>query len=437
MGIRDMAPALLQTSEIQGDVGGGGVVILPGDAAAGPPSPSSAAGVASDPNLTPLPLQVSSLRGKITSLGGDVERSLSNAARLQSQSEALCTGAVMHASWPIEAIAVRRGVALSRQSKSSDKAREGMEKSLGHLLDVQAGTVDRIERMPSPFLWDMLHDLTARLEATRAEVDALSARLTVAERSYAAEEGVGSGSLKQYGEPYFGDLGPHATGAERLASIVRSQYDAFMRVAASVARANEDLERLRGRYRRSVIGLDGIDPFAAADAREVEEERRVQDQIRSAVANAAAVAAPPQSAPTSTATAPAPGSFGAVAPTPAPAGVGLFGAPAPAPAGGGLFGAPAPAPAGGGLFGAPAPAPAGGGLFGAPAPAPAGGGLFGTPAMPPAAGGGLFGSAPAPSPSTGFAFGGAPATPALGAAPAPTFGSAPRSKSKSRSSRRR
>lgn len=445
MGVQSMAPALLLT-ETKLD-GGGGLLVAPADAAAGPPSPAlvEKSSPAGDPEKTPLPRQISTLRSRVSSLAGRVERSLSDASHLRLQSEKLCQGAIMHAAWPIEAVAVRRGVLLRQPSLRSGEARRGVEGTLGHLLDVQASAVDRIERMPSPYLWDTIRELQERLEAVRLEVDSLSDRLSVAERSHEdgallALPGVRGGAV---------GFGPRDTSAERVASVVRAQNEAFVRVAAAAARAHDDLESLRARYRRaaSAAGYAGDDPFARADAREAEEERRVQDQIRSGVASAAAAgvtaaattaasATPGAFGAPSSAPPPTSGLFGATTPAPA-AGGGLFGATTPAPASGGLFGAttPAPAPAAGGLFGAttPAPPPAAGGLFGAttPAPAPSGGGLFGAPAPAAPAGGALF-AAPA---ATG-GFGGFGST--AGAAPAPTFGNPPtRSKSKSRSGRRR
>lgn len=188
--------------------------------------------------------------------------------------------------------------------------------------------------------------------------------------------------------------GPPPSTDEQLAGVAHRQAEAYLRVAAAVSRAHAAADELRGRCRRWAAMRGGDDPFARADAAEAEEERKLQERIRSEVAAAA-------------------GSIGA-----------SKAAAAAAPAtGGGLFGTPAPAPAtGGGLFGTPAPAPAGGGLFGA-APAPA-----------PAAGGGLFG-APAPAAGAAPAFGAA-AAPAFGAAAAPAT-STVRSKSRSRGSRRR
>ena len=215
--------------------------------------------------------------------------------------------------------------------------------------------------------------------------------------------GGGTGSdLAVYNPNPAATIGHPQSYEEELAAVARQQAEAFLRVAAVVARSHDALEELRGRCRRVAAMRGAADPFEMADRREAEEERKVQERIASEVAVAAGKMGP----------------GAGVAP----------GTPAPAPAAGGaLFGAPAPAPTtGGGLFGStPAPAPATGGLFGAasPAPAPTGGGLFGaTPAPAPAAGGGLFGAAPA--------------APAFGAAPAPATGTV-RNKSKTRGTRRR
>ena len=328
------------------------------------------------------------------------------------------------------------------------------------LLDMAASHVDRIEHLP--YLWEVLQELEGRAQQLANRIDALGRQLYTAELArdggVGGVGGVGGGQYHGSGAdgtagsrmlpPLLGmaamgrgdaasgtglgggigsdlvvynpnpavamaaaTLGGHPQSyEEELAAVARQQAEAFLRVAAVVARSHDALDELRGRCRRVAAVRGAADPFELADRREAEEERKVQERIRSEVAVAAGKIGPGAGAGAAGA---APGTPGAAAPAPA--------------AGGGLFGAPAPAPAmGGGLFGStPAPAPATGGLFGAAslAPAPAGGGLFGaTPAPAPAAGGGLFGAAPA--------------APAFGAAPAPATGTV-RNKSKTRGTRRR
>jgi hypothetical protein len=460
---------------------------MPGDAAAGPPSPASLSSSAAlpafskarerggkgttDPASAPLPEQIASLAETASALAGQVGMALGAAQSLSGGAEELAGQGIVYAAWVVEALAARRGVALSKgkgpkgaaDGAGGSTGTAGIEASLDKLLADAAANVDRIERLPSPYLWKVLADLEARATEIAGRIEDLGGQLAVAEAAAGGGTLAGDGSGGRrgtmgmmgmegggrgghghlpppssamsssfssssasaplppstmalvpfaaggdgrggYGYDYAGAPSPYqgrASGAsssssaattieEDLATAIRRQADAFLLVAASVATAHDALDELRARY-RVMASAGGDDPFALADAREAEDERRVQERIRSDVAAAAGAAAAAQAPPPGSAQAPAAG--------------GLFGAPAPAAATGGLFGAPAPASAAGGFgFGAPAPAPAAGGFgFGAasPAAAPAAGGLFGAPA-------------PAPPPATSI-----------------------RSRSKSRSTRRR
>jgi hypothetical protein len=413
--LESMAPALLQQNHQSLQV------LDAADMAAGSPSRvSSVSGSSSD---APLPLQVSGLiETEAPALQKRVETCLARAIQLRDLVGQYSQAALLYGTWPMESLAVRRGIPLTRPTTTTTMApnnasgapqttttttTETAERRLQHLLDAQAAGVDRVERIPSPYIWQVLKDMDQRLATLRGDILALDQQLHIAREAAASKTGTSSSG-------HGNNNRETDTIARELASTVRSQNEAFLRVAAQVSQAHEDLERLRVHF-RTMGGDDNI--FLRADAKEAEQERLVQEQLRAN--QVAALPSTTTTAATPAAPAPAGGLFGAT-PAPAPAG-GLFGAPAPAPAAGGLFGAP-PAPAAGGLFGAP-PAPAAGGLFGAP-PAPAAGGLFGAPSAP--AAGGLFGAPPAAA-----AFG----TPAFKPANSSTSSSA-RSRNKSRSSRR-
>ena len=323
--------------------------------------------------------------------------------------------AFMFAKWPTEAAASRRGITLSKPPASSNPDAD-MQAKLQQGLDRQLAFVDRVELMPSPYLWQTLEDMDQRLQNFKGHITTLQQQLEYSKRS--TEEDI------------------HVT------SIVQMQNESIWKLASQWTILHNKVEQVKNSYRMYEKG-DNI--LEMADQAERDHQQQMDHALRSHLIKTVP-----------TGPAPAPAGGGLYGATPAPAAGGLFGA-KPAPASGGLFGAPSPAPAGGGLFGAPAPAPAGGGLFGAPAPAaapagafgaaapagafgapaapapggfgapaaPAGGGLFGAPAAAPA-----FGAAPAPA-AGAFSFGGA-------AAPAPTTStSTPKSKNKGRSTRRR
>jgi len=496
--VKTMAPALLNIDDggtynsyqnITSIRGGG---LSPADAAAGSPrrrTSSSSSNVTKDPSSIPLPQQMIALHSQIQTLLQSAESNLIGAQQLKARAGEAAVQAKMHGAWPIENVAARRGVALSTVrgvllrdgGKNNSQFGSGVSSSssslggnvssslagtsgggggggtpasslnvsgmdnidaiaLQHIMDIRAAHVDRIEAMPSPYLWDVLRSFEQRLASVQRDVDAVRERLTIAEEAERVQSmgrGVGGNEtalLLSNSDNfnamtslmlYEGGAGAQAPLSKRLATLARSQNDLFLHIAEKAARAHERLDEVKSRYRRFCESTKGgyyDDPFIKADVEEVSREREMQQKI---MEEQIASAPPP---PVATAAAPAPstslfGATPAAAPStslfgasPAPASGGLFGAPAPAPSGGGLFGStPAPA-AGGGLFGS-TPAPAAGGLFGStPAPAPsAGGGLFGSTAPAPATGGGLFG-APAPAGAGGL-FSAVPTTPATTLAP--------------------
>lgn len=470
----------------------GGGVLSPADAAAGSPrrnasSSSSSSNATKDPSSIPLPQQMIALHSQIQTLLQSAESNLIGAQQLKARAGEATVQAKMHGAWPIENVAARRGVALSTvrdvlrgggngggNNSQSGSSGASSSSSLGggnassstattgvsggtpasslnvsgmgnmdaialqHIMDIRAAHVDRIEAMPSPYLWDVLRNFEHRVASVQRDVEAVTDRLTIAEEAERVQSmGGGAGdnetallltNADNFNAMtslmlYEGGGGAQAPLSKRLATLARSQNDLFLHIAEKAARAHERLDEVKSRYRRFCESTKGgyyDDPFIKADVEEVSREREMQQKI---MEEQIATAPPPPVAAAQTAPAPSTGLFGATpaappstslfgAASPAPASGGLFGAPS----GGGLFGAPVPAPTGGGLFGAPAPAPSGGGLFGS-TPAPAnGGGLFGPTASAPAGGGGLFG-ATAAAPAAGGLFSAVPTTPATTLAP--------------------
>jgi hypothetical protein len=332
------------------------------------------------------------------------------AMRVKGKYEKATTQSIVHGMWPMEALASRKGIKLTTTlegNTSGKPTNPTINDQIRQSLELQASHVDRLEKIPSPYMWQTLEDMETRLSELKNMLELIHMQVTQSKNIQ--------------------DMG--------VASVVQSQTNLLLQVAQSITVLQHRMEDLRGKYRSWESKQNVLDQQKIID---LQHQQKRQEAVKMGYLKAAPAIAPP-AAPVAPGggfgAAPAPGGmFGA----PAPAAGGMFGAAAPA-AGGGLFGAtPAPAfgaaPApGGGLFGA---APAAGG-FGAAAPAPA----FGAPAPPstpafgaspaPAAGGGLFGAA-APAP----AFGAAPAA----AAPAFGFGassSSTKPKSKSRSSRRK
>jgi hypothetical protein len=348
--------------------------------------------------------QLHELHRSIKEISIQAKENIDNAAQLKQRSGETVAMAKMHGLWPIEMVAARRSVILSSLRKVSETpsgAGEGSKSvtlsnmpemdvlALQHIMDMRAASVDRKENIPSPYFWDVMHNLEKRSKEVNGGIDAMNSRLL------GMEEADRSGSpITNYEcapSLILCDQGP-ATFPSRCAKLARLQNEHFLHIASGASTLHEEVETMKVRYRRMQETHKGIgqydDPFFKADVEEMRREREMQQKIieERLLANAAVAPAAPS--------APAPsgggGLFGST--TAAPSTGGLFGSTTPAPASGGLFGSTAPAPStGGGLFGStPAPAPSTGGLFGS-TPAPASGGLFGSTTPAPAAGG-LFGS---------------------------------------------
>jgi hypothetical protein len=290
---------------------------------------------------------------------------------------------------------------------------------LRQILDREMARVDRVERMPSPYLWQVLEEMEQRIESFKGQMESLNKALQNSKELYPENVNV--------------------------VNILKIQDRAIWQIASALAKAHTQVDQLRADYRHHEKGTNVLDLADQEERyRQQQLDHKLSEQMVKSMPSQASRPAAPAPGGSLFGSAPAPGSslFGASAPSSGSFSFGI--SPAPAPSSGGLFGStPAPAPSGG-LFGSthPAPAPSGG-LFGSTTPAPPpSGGLFGSTTLAPAP----FGSAaPAPAAGDGFSFGGAttptaaPAFGGFGNAPAmpSSTTSTPKTKNKSRSTRRR
>jgi hypothetical protein len=168
--------------------------------------------------------------------------------------------------------------------------------ALQQIMDMRASRVDRVEPMPSPYLWEVLGDFERRVSAVSRDVEAVRARLAIAEEAERLRSaGVGGGgggggasSLILYegggGLAAAAGGGGSAPLSSRLATMARSQSDLFLRIAAQAARAHEGLEEAKLRYQRFCQHTRGgyyEDPFLRADVEEFSRERDMQHRILS------------------------------------------------------------------------------------------------------------------------------------------------------------
>lgn len=428
LAVQSMEPKLLEKPSAA-------AVMQQADAAAGPP-----------PESQPLAVSVQQIAGQIHQLEQKLADLNDRMMRTKHGYEAATTQAITYAQWPTEAVAMRAGVTLTTNtaptssasspnaSDPEQKKAEEVRQQLQILLNRAAATVDRIERMPSPYLWQCIEDMEGRVQLLMASMQNLKQAVDVPP--------------------------PMASGNIDVVAIARLQEDAIWKVGVMLANVHTRVEQVRQLYRNCERGADVLE---LANQEELRRQRQLDDKMKiQMITNLAPTAAP------SAGSAPGTSLFGNTSAPPAfSGGSSLFGA-APSP-GYSLFPSnPAPSPAAGSAplaFGgssyptatsgfAPTPASTGGGLFGSSAPAPGTTGFATTPTPAFAAPAPAFGAAPVPAfgtaPAPAF---GAPPAPGFGIAPAPAFGappalaatpsafgatsSTPKSKNKSRSTRRR
>ena len=323
----------------------------------GSQDPSKIGITATGQQPAPLSVTIRDLHQKIASL--EQETGLqARADSCKDDYEKLIEQAVMFGRWQIEALAVRQGVHLrplpteQQQQSAADKGstsggQSSAKAQLQAVLDRQMAHVDRLERMPSPFLWQVLEDMEKRL-------------IDLKHHAWTVQQQIES-SIRS-NEP------------ADIVSIVQSQHRAFYKVSTLLSNLHAQVEALRQQYRFYEKGENVLEK---AIFEEKERERRLNDRIRLEYVKAAANTA--QTTGSTAGQAPAPGGFGAPgfgstsAAAPAFGSFGGFGpsTPAPAPAGSSAYnfsGSAGPAPASGASTGAFGAAPAG--AFGAPAPAP-------------------------------------------------------------------
>jgi hypothetical protein len=339
--------------------------------------PKIAADCAAGDDL-PITLQISRLEARSSKLQQLILATRQQVEELSKSYETSATQAIMHGKWPVEATATRRGVSLVKSKPTSE---DNVQSKLQQLLDRQLAYVDRVERMPSPYLWQILEDLESRASNIQLSVDTLAKQL----------------------DRYRND----SADPVDVILVIQLQHQALSRTLEVIAKLHQEMDKVRQRYRLVERGDNILDK---ADHEERDRERRIQEQVRIAFLQAS-------SKEQATTTSAPPTAFGS---TPAPAPTPFFGSgttplSAPAPS---VFGAPAnpPTTAPGGIFGNTTTPALATPNFGAPAQAP-------TPA---------FG---APAPLPGF-LGATPGVPAL----FPTFGATsttPKAKNKARGSTRR
>jgi hypothetical protein len=355
-----------------------------------PRSLVAASATAGEPIAAPLPplaRAASGIRAEAAAAGRQIEANARRVQALAGRVSELHQQVLVHARWPLEAAAIRRGVAPRAAAQHEEKklqdggAGAGPGELSQALLDSQLQYVDRVDRMPSPLLWKWLEEWEERAEALRRQateqLEQLDAVARVAASASAASSSSGAGA------------------APSMETLIRMQHSLLVQTAHRVAQIRREMEVLRRQYAQweSLRG-GGENVLLKAEQEERAREQRWRDTVllkyveAAAAVGSSSAAAPSTAPPPSLAAAPASsagfsfGGGGAAAPAPGP---GLFGAGF-APAAASAF-ATTPSTANPAAAAAANPAPAFG-VFGFSTPAAA------FPAASPAA---AWASAPAPA----------------------------------------
>jgi hypothetical protein len=363
-----------------------------------------------DPNVQPLPVQLASMESQLKTLQQSMDTAHIHAQDIRRQFETSTVSSVRYGLWPMEAVATRRNIKLSKHAASSSgisqKATSEVKEQIQKSLDQQAAHVDRLEQMPSPYFWNVMQDFSSRIVVLQEEIKALESNLSLVVNMY------------------------NSNTVVDVAGIVQAHANKLAQLTDKVSHVHREMENLRANYSRSVQNTNQVNVLEQARTDEYLRKQRVELNSQAYIMKAAPTSnAPPAPAPASTSTSTFGTStttsgfgFGSTTPAPAPSTGGLFGGAASSTTSFGAASTPAaaPQPGGGGLFGAASttPAPAtGSNLFGAssttPAPSPTGAParLFG--AAPAPAGHGIFGATPGTATSNvggGFTFGGSTAS---------------------------
>jgi hypothetical protein len=276
-----------------------------------------------------------------------------------------------YALWPVEEMGVRKGIPLTKEQQQEEKKDEEataiLQSQIRMALEKSMADVDQINRMPSPYFWQIMKEFEQQLVQLTKSKSVLQKQIQQSKRIQSVKD---------------------------IQDIVETQHLEISRLNDFVKSLSEAMERLRMKYKASETSNDVLE---TAKLESWNRERKLQEKVQMAYlqavcANPSSTTAPP-SAPTVTTTATT----------------------------GGLFGSNAPAPAlGGGIFGSTSTAPT-------TAPATTTGGLFGSTTSAAAPSSGFFGStttnaasAPAASTGTGLLFGST--TPAPGTTTHDSFG---------------
>lgn len=255
-----------------------------------------------------LPAQVQKLQRETLGLENDLRKTREVVDAQGVHSETLLTQIFHFGIWPTEAVAVRRGVRLSEMVE--EKKDDELQTRIRALLDGQMVHVERLERMPSPFLLQLMDTMQERADKLKTMLRKLEYEMNQSR-----------------------DVNVH--------SILGLQHQQLHQVASKIVAIQQEMQKLRATYQVYERGENVIEK---ADREEFERKQREEDAIlmhylKAGQSNASQQQQTPGAPAPAFGASPAPAtsfSFGSTTTTPAPAFGSTTTPTAPAPLGGGF-----------------------------------------------------------------------------------------------------
>ena len=228
-----------------------------------------------------LPLRLQRLYASTDRLQQNLQATFRQALQQQSKAEDLIRQSYLSAKWPIEAVAARRGLRLTTTTTTTtatniagDEEKDETQTAPPSLdEELRRIRVDRIERLPSPYLWQLLEDMEGRI-----------ARLHEDERHYPLMLQLLLPAQQQSSPPTSNTIQTIFFVATAVQTQQQALWTAVQQAAARSARVDQvrrqyDNYSRRTRTRHHYPYSNG-NVLEAARRQEREHQQRIEDQIR-------------------------------------------------------------------------------------------------------------------------------------------------------------
>ena len=252
-------------------------------------------------NEQALPSKLKKLQQSLNVLQQNVESLMAVAAAQREEDRKVMEQTYMYAKWPTEAMAARRGVRFT-QAEEKKEHDPDLRTEIREMLEQQLAYVDRIERMPSPYLWQTLDKLSQRLQSLSKYIVTVGAQLE------------SSKSLEN-------------SDVVNLESIVDNQDQFIYAVRTRIHRIHRAMDKLRTTYNKFET-IDNV--LEKAQLEEWNHRKEIEEQIQMQLLRSAGSESTTLGATTTTTTTTAPNLAIAPAAPLAPPAFGASAAPTPA-----------------------------------------------------------------------------------------------------------